>query len=172
MGKCCGSPDMAQFAPRWWNFTEYTPVIPKFYWDVYSQEERIKVICEWLWKTICFTENAADQFQAVQDALDELEALFKQFQESGFNDYYEEQVKEWIGDNLEFIYTETVKQVYFGLNQQGYFVAYIPKSWEDIVFDTGMIYEDDTYGRLILRWQVTPAVAASETVDQTPEIVR
>ena len=25
--------------------TQYTPVIPKFYWDVYSQEERIRLIC-------------------------------------------------------------------------------------------------------------------------------
>lgn len=26
-------------------FTAYTPVIPKFYWDVYSSEERIKRLC-------------------------------------------------------------------------------------------------------------------------------
>lgn len=25
--------------------TQYTPVIPKFYWDVYSQEERLRLIC-------------------------------------------------------------------------------------------------------------------------------
>lgn len=167
---CCDTGDLKKFAPRWWAYTDYTPVIPKFYWDVYSQEERIKAICEYLWKTICFTENTADNFQAVQDALDKLEAEFEKFKESGFDDYYKDQVKDWIADNLEFIYTETVKQVYFGLNLEGYFVAYIPQSWNEIVFDTGHVYAKDTYGRLILRWEVEPT--NTETVNQTPEIVR
>ena len=31
--------------PPFWGWTRYTPVIPKMYWDVYSQEERIKRLC-------------------------------------------------------------------------------------------------------------------------------
>lgn len=31
--------------PSYWGWTSYTPVIPKLYWDVYSQEERIKRLC-------------------------------------------------------------------------------------------------------------------------------
>lgn len=31
--------------PSYWGWTAYTPVIPKLYWDVYSQEERIKRLC-------------------------------------------------------------------------------------------------------------------------------
>ena len=31
--------------PPYWGWTTYTPVIPKLYWDVYSQEERIKRLC-------------------------------------------------------------------------------------------------------------------------------
>lgn len=169
MGQC-NAGDFAKFAPRWWAFTDYTPVIPKFYWDVYSQEERIKAICEYLWKTICFTENTADNFQAVQDALDELEKEFQQFKETGFNDYYEEQVKNWVSQNLDYVFTQVAKQVYFGLNLEGYFVAYIPQSWNEIVFDTGHVYAEDTYGRLILRWKVEPD--NTETVNQIPEIVR
>lgn len=32
--------------PPFWGWTSYTPVIPKLYWDVYSQEERIKRLCK------------------------------------------------------------------------------------------------------------------------------
>lgn len=166
----CDNADLRKFAPRWWAYTDYTPVIPKFYWDVYSQEERIKTICEYLWKSICFTENTADNFHAVQDALDKLQAEFEKFQESGFNDYYEAQVREWVSENLDYVFTQVAKQVYFGLNLEGYFVAYVPQSWDDIVFDTGHVYSEDTYGRLILRWDTEPD--NTETVNQMPEIVR
>ena len=96
-----------------------------------------------------------------------LKELFEKFQESGFDDYYKDQVEQWINENLDFIFTHTVKQVFFGLTQDGYFCAYVPKSWNDIIFDTGMNYNEDTYGRLILRWDVDSV----HTVDQTPETV-
>lgn len=64
-----------------------------------------------------------------------------------------------------------IKQVYFGLTDDtysggtGYFVAYIPDSWSEIVFDTGAVYGLDTYGRLILRWDAD----SPYSVEQTPE---
>jgi hypothetical protein len=106
----------------------------------------------------------------VLDALDKLQAEFEKFQESGFNDYYEAQVREWVSENLDYVFTQVAKQVYFGLNLEGYFVVYVPQSWDDIVFDTGHVYSEDTYGRLILRWDTEPD--NTETVNQMPEIVR
>ena len=100
---------------------------------------------------------------------DEIEALktaFEKFMASGFDDYYYAQIEKWVNDNLETLYALLVKQVYFGLTLDGYFVAYIPESWSDIVFDTGMIYGQDTYGRLILRWDVDES---GHAVNQRPE---
>ena len=34
----------APIAP-FWGWTQFTPALPEFYWDVYSAEERIKKIC-------------------------------------------------------------------------------------------------------------------------------
>ena len=31
--------------PIYSGWTQYTPVIPKFYWDVYSAEQRLKQLC-------------------------------------------------------------------------------------------------------------------------------
>ena len=50
---------------------------------------------------------------------------------------------------LEYV-AESVKQVYFGLSNTGYFVAYIPKSWNEISF--GTIQEGDLYGHLTLKY--------------------
>ena len=74
-----------------------------------------------------------------------------------------------IEKNLDFIFKQVVTQIYFGLTLDGRFVAYIPESWNDIIFDTGMVYELDTYGRLILRWDVD---SPYDNVDQIPEVVR
>lgn len=129
-----------------------TPTIPKFYWDVKSQEQRIKVMC-------CLIQQLIDQYgstdshvQKNAEDIAELQELFRKFQESGFDDYYEQQVIEWITDNIAVLYQQLAKQVYFGLTSDGHFCAYVPDSWGDVTFDTGAIYGAESYGRLILRF--------------------
>lgn len=61
----------------------------------------------------------------------------------------------WYKDNIIDIIGEMVKQVYFGLTDTGYFVAYIPESWNDIIFGTSGL--DDfpagvDYGHLTLTY--------------------
>lgn len=91
-------------------------------------------------------DNAAD--------IKELQELFQKFIDSGFDDYYKDQVDKWIDEHLSYIFTKIAKQVYFGLTDDGYFTAYIPDGWSDIVFDTGMVYGRTDYGRLILKYNV------------------
>lgn len=52
--------------------------------------------------------------------------------------------------DFDEIISKTMKMVFFGLTDDGYFCAYIPDTWDDIQFDTGMIYGEPEYGRLIL----------------------
>lgn len=129
-----------------------TPTIPKFYWDVKSQEQRIKVMCCLIQQLIDQYGSTDSQIQKNTEAIEELQELFTKFQESGFDDYYEQQVIKWIGDNIAIVYQQLAKQVFFGLTSDGYFCAYVPDSWSDITFDTGAVYGTDTYGRLILRF--------------------
>lgn len=162
----CYDRNIARWVPWFAGFTDYTPTIPKLYWDVDSQEQRIHAICAQLHKLACYADMLGDKININHSDIDELQELFEKFMQSGFNDYYAKQVERWIDEHLTFVFEHTVKQVYFGLNEQGYFVAYIPESWDDIVFDTGMQYGIDTYGRLILRWDVDDS---GETVNQRPE---
>lgn len=164
--KC--KPHIKRHVPTFEGFTEFTPSIPKMYWDVKSQEQRIHRICEMLDKLICYASYLGNEQNDIVEELENLANEFEKFKESGFLDYYEQQIAQWVNDNLETLYRLLVKQVFFGLTLDGHFVAYIPESWEDIVFDTGADYSLDTYGRLILRWDVD----GTYNVNQTPEVVR
>lgn len=142
------------------------PILPAVYDDSYSYYECICKLTEKINEMVAIVNDADSTLADMKEAIEALQEEFEKFKESGFEDYYQEQVEEWIKNNLEYIFNYCVKQVYFGLTQDGYFVAYIPKSWNDIIFDTGMNYSLDTYGRLILRWDVN----STHTVNQTPEM--
>lgn len=141
-------------------------VLPAVYDDSLSYYELLSKVIDKLNEIIEKGDYDTSTIEQLAKALTELQGEFEKFKESGFEDYYEQQVNAWITENLEYIFTETVKQVYFGLNLEGYFVAYIPDGWDDIVFDTGYVYGIDTYGRLILRWDVDDS---GESVNQRPE---
>lgn len=70
-------------------------------------------------------------------------------------------VQEWI-DNYDTSFAESIIEeyiatmVFFGLTDDGYFVAYIPESWDSITFETtGYDTNIDLmpeYGHLVLRY--------------------
>lgn len=133
--------------------TQYTPVIPKLYWDVYSQEERIKWICKEWDRIIHYLKDICIQTNNNTVKIEELQELFKKFMESGFNDYYEKQIQEWINKNFQNIIEYAIQVLFFGLTEDGYFCAYVPNNWAKyITFDTGAVYNADDYGCLIIRY--------------------
>lgn len=141
-------------------------VLPAVYDDSLSYYELLCKVIKKLNDMIAVDNEQTAAIKIIVAQLNELKEIFEKFKETGFDEYYKKKVEEWIDKNLDYIYRYTVKQVYFGLNEDGYFVAYIPESWEDIIFDTGMQYGVDTYGRLILRWDVDDS---GESVNQRPE---
>lgn len=142
-----------------------TPVIPKFYYEVDSQEQRIKIIC-WLIQELIDGLRANDELDATTiERVTALEKTFEEFKAHGFDDYYRAQIEQWFTDNAWTIYKLLAKQVYFGLTSDGYFCAYVPDSWREIMFDTGMVYGSEEYGRLILRFEADPN--AQGVIDNT-----
>lgn len=147
------------------NYTAYTPALPQFYWDVYSAEQRIKSICLELDKLINYADYLGVQLNVTHDDVAELQQEFETFKASGFYDYYEAQIKEWVENNLAYLYNLLATQVYFGLTDDGRFCAFVPQSWNDIVFDTGVVYGTEEYGRLILRFDATGTNIINNTAD-------
>lgn len=148
-------PNILNFIPFYavWN---YTPEIPNFYYNAKSQEQIVKYLCTEYDKLVHYCDMLSDSENETRDAVNKLAELFRKFQESGFDDYYKSQIESWIYEHMPTIISEAIKMVYFGLTLDGYFVAYIPESWKQIVFDTGMQYGTPEYGRLILSYDVTP----------------
>lgn len=138
--------------PIYSGWTAFTPTIPKMYWNVYSQEERIKDLCcqykkaeQYLDFVAQMTNDWVGEYtDEVQAALDELEKLLWNGIEEG--------VDKWISEHMEYIYNHTIKQIYFGLTEDGYLCAWIPESWDDITFDTIMNFSSPHYGCLTLSY--------------------
>lgn len=137
-------------------FMSSTPSLPSFYWNVYSQEQRIKKLCEELCKLVDYANALGVYTNADHDRIDALYAEFEQFKESGFAEYYEQLLQKWIYENSKAIYEHLAKQVFFGLTDDGHFCAYVSESWSDIQFDTGAVYGRSDYGRLILKFEPDP----------------
>lgn len=129
----------------------YTMAIPKFYWDAESPEQRVKYLCMLYDKLMTYVDALNDDVNVDSAAIKELQGVFQQFMESGFDNYYAEQVAQWIAENLQkIIDAMTVSTVYFGLTDDGYFTAYYPISWKTVQFDTIADYSSDYYGCLVL----------------------
>ena len=45
-------------------------------------------------------------------------------------------INKWCRENIVNLVGELVHSVFFGITNDGYFVAYIPESWDDITFGT------------------------------------
>lgn len=141
------------YLPLYQAFTSFTPVIPKMYWDVYSQEERIKWIAEQIDKIINYANTLGIQINKNSEQIEKILEEFDEFKSGAYDDYYEKVISAWVEANMPEIMEQAARMVFFGLTKDGYFCAYIPEAWADIEFDTGFDYSDKkTYGHLILKY--------------------
>ena len=114
-------------------------VLPLVYDDSLSYYE---VLC----KVVNYINKLIDSDKEIINDIDELKDDIKI-------------VEDWIANHSDTSYMEEliaqyIKMVFFGLTDDGYFVAYIPDSWDDIIFSTSQ-YDDFTtlepeFGHLIL----------------------
>lgn len=86
----------------------------------------------------------------------DLKKIIDDFNDGKFTDDFIESLKSWIVNNVNNLISYAIKNVWFGLTDSGYFVAYIPDSWNDIIFNT-IGYDIDAedsanYGRLVLSY--------------------
>lgn len=138
--------------PPFYGWTQFTPALPSFYWDVYSAEERIKKMCLEIHKLCEYVNMLGDNINIDHKIIQELEDAFEKFMESGFDDYYKAQIEQWIADHLvEVMQTLLNQGIFFGLTDDGYFCANVLLQLT-IYFDTIVDYSNDNYGRLVLNY--------------------
>lgn len=65
-------------------------------------------------------------------------------------DFTKDTFIEWVNTNMTDIIYQMVRFVFFGLDDDGHFVAYIPASWEFLHFDTLLDPNKPGYGHLVV----------------------
>ena len=69
---CCQPIPPHRYVPPFAGFTEFTASIPKLYFNVKSQEQRIHAMCELINKLICYADMLGDKVSDDHDAIEEL----------------------------------------------------------------------------------------------------
>lgn len=114
-------------------------VLPLVYDQSLSYYELLCKITDYINKLIEQDNQFIDELDALQKELAIVQEWINNFDTS----YIEEVVSKWIAT-----------MVFFGLTDSGYFVAYIPETWEEITFrTTGLDIDVDLqpqFGHLVL----------------------
>ena len=114
---------------------------------------------DWVLKTVKELFAAVQQIDSWMDQhqaeYEELKALYDDIIAGNFPDSIKQAFTNWMNANALDLVGELVKLVIFNITDDGYFVAYIPESWDDIIFgttglDTGIPGYD--YGHLVLSY--------------------
>lgn len=116
-------------------------VLPLVYDDSLSYYEVLNKVVEYLNNMISDVNNIIENVEELQSEINT--------------------VKEWI-DNFDTSYAENIikeylaNMIYVSINDDGYIVYYIPKSWNNIKFKTtGYDYQTELmpeYGHLVLQY--------------------
>ena len=126
-------------------------VLPAVYDDSLSYYELLAKIQEKL-NEVVVSENYLNEWQAAQDqTITELEQVVQDFINGGYRQDFDQFAMAWLDENIQEALTKACHMVFFGLTDDGYFCAYIPRDWS-FVFGTILDYEDKNYGSLTIRY--------------------
>lgn len=99
-------------------------------------------------------DTLMDCCEDVQTRITALETLYNDIMDGDFPDSIKNAFQRWMRENALDLVGDLVHTVFFGLSDTGYFMAYIPESWNDIIFrttglDITLALQPD-YGHLVL----------------------
>lgn len=102
-----------------------------------------------------FESNINIKINELTDRVNDCYAEVEKLINGEYIETYVQALATWIDNNLQVIVSKIVKYVWFEVNEDGYFVAYIPDTWDFIDFDTEMNPDDEDYGKLALLWETS-----------------
>ena len=116
----------------------------------------------WLIKCCKSVDEALTALNKWKDEVDptikDLENIIKLIESGNLPPAIADGIKKWLSVNAIDLIGELVKTVFFGLTDDGHFVAYIPDSWDDITFNTTYYdiilsaHPEVPYGHLVLSY--------------------
>lgn len=110
--------------------------------NVSSYNETIDALNQWI------AENTP--------RIEDLEKFNEEMTSGNLPEGVQRGISNWLSTHAAEVISAIIKNVWFGLTQTGYFIAYVPESWSDIIFKTtGLDIELDLmpeYGHLVLQY--------------------
>ena len=115
----------------------------------------------WLIKTlkeVCTLVESLEGWKTEHEAeYEQLKTLYDALMTGNYPPEVVNAFKTWAKANMPELLKEAVMSVWFGLNDEGYFVAFIPDSWSEIIFNTtglDITIAGVDYGHLTLSYNV------------------
>lgn len=123
----------------------------------YTDSERSNA--DWLLNSVKEVKLRVDSLENWKEThetqYEELKNLYDAILSGNFPPSIINAFKSWMKENAVDLVGELVHNVFFGLDDSGYFIVYIPENWHDIVFNTtglDIVISDVEYGRLVLSY--------------------
>ena len=93
-----------------------------------------------------------------QETVDKLQKFYDDLVAGRYPPEFVRHLTDWISAHGVEIIMKLIKMVFFGITDDGYFVAYVPESWDDIIFGTSGLDDfpaNTDFGHLTLSFQIT-----------------
>lgn len=94
-----------------------------------------------------------------EEEYEQLKELYDQIISGNFPESVKRAFYDWMTENAADIVGNMVKMVIFNITDDGYFVAYIPESWDEIQFGTTGLDTNvplvPEYGHLVLSYEAS-----------------
>lgn len=127
---------------------EFPYVDPNLYNDDWLLN-KMKELLGWM-------ERTDEWKNEYEQAYDDFKELVEDIENGTFPDSITNAFSKWMRENAVSIVGDMVKCVFFEITQTGYFVAWIPEGWDDIIFNTtGLditLALQPEYGHLVLSY--------------------
>lgn len=121
---------------------DYTTNAQSFYDKLAKDKNLMKTLAFRIWEYDKTLEASLEEIERVLTHYsDILDGKIENFDQIIFD-----LTQKWLDENMEDILTQATKLVWFGLTDDGYFMAVIPQNWDQIDFDT------NENGQLILNY--------------------
>lgn len=133
------------------------------FWDKYPNTNFHEINLDWFLKLAEYVKETADNMnewkttheKEYKELLAHVDAIQKWINKLNSGDIPQSLIDAlavWIDKNLDTLIGRNIKYVWFGLTNDGYFVAYMPESWAELWFDTVMDFNNEYYGHLLIKY--------------------
>lgn len=155
-----------------------------YFWDKYPDTNFHEINLDWFLHVANYVKETADQmnewkathqkeYDDLKKAVEALEDWVADVEKGDIPQALINGLAAWIDSNMQELIGRNIRYVWFGLTNDGHFVAYMPESWEELWFDTVMDFENEYYGHLLIKYdpeglrETTPYYSTDRWLDRS-----